>query len=319
MLRSKKVLLLFAAACLFLESLIILFPASAEETKTDLSEGTSISSVVESPTPQDNIQKLYEQGISLGKISRENYLFEAFKENYLLNKKTYEEMKDLFPNYSSYDNWFAEILNYAAFPDGEGHSPSERKSMFEERASQRENADRFKRDLRKGDIILVSGGMGHAAIATSNNYILEMSGGGLVDKWPTGVMKDNNHQFNKNTWINGGEEQGVSSDKHIKNWVQIWRIPDKNMANKCATYADHTFWNSSGGYTKNRHYDYFIGPNTLSMNPTYCSKLVFHAFWYGSGSAPVMQNYASGLTFIAPNALPNIFTKSYKPYKIGTY
>lgn len=319
MLRSKKVLLLFAVACLFLGSLIILFPASAEETKTDLSEGTSISSVVESPTPQDNIQKLYEQGISLGKISRENYLFEAFKENYLLNKKTYEEMKDLFPNYSSYDNWFAEILNYAAFPDGEGHSPSERKSMFEERASQQENADRFKRDLRKGDIILVSGGMGHAAIATSNNHILEMSGGGLVDKWPTGVMKDNNHQFNKNTWINGGEEQGVSSDKHIKNWVQIWRIPDKNMANKCATYADHTFWNSSGGYTKNRHYDYFIGPNTLSMNPTYCSKLVFHAFWYGSGSAPVMQNYASGLTFIAPNALPNIFTKSYKPYKIGTY
>ncbi|POH50048.1 hypothetical protein CV740_14890 [Enterococcus faecium] len=48
--RSKKVLLLFAAACLFLGSLIILFPASAEETKTDLSEGTSISSVVESPT-----------------------------------------------------------------------------------------------------------------------------------------------------------------------------------------------------------------------------------------------------------------------------
>ncbi|MFD2389753.1 hypothetical protein [Enterococcus gallinarum] len=291
--------MLFAAACLFLGSLIILFSASAEETKTDLSEDTSISSVVESPTPQDNIQKLYEQGIALGKISRENYL---------LNKETYEEMKDLFPNYSSYDNWFAEILNYAAFPDGEGHSPSERKAKSEERASKRENADRFKRDLRKGDIILVNDGkgFGHAAIATSNNYILEMTGGAkgpFFSNWFGGGIKDNNHQFNKENWLWRKEEQGFQKkDAMIDSYLQIWRVPNKGMAEKCATYADHTFWNSSGGYKKNRHIDYLLRSSTLTTNPNYCSKMVFQAYWYGSGKAPVIQTYASGLTMIAPNA-----------------
>ncbi|MDT2678170.1 hypothetical protein [Enterococcus gallinarum] len=263
------------------------------------------------------IKELYEKGIAEGKVNRELYSYEAFQENYQVNKTTYEEMIEVVGAGLTYDNWFGEILNYSAFPDGEGHSP--RNNQRQKRATQKQNADRFKRDLRKGDIIVVSGGMGHAAIATSDNYILEMTGGKVIDKWPTGVMKDNNHQFSKEKWINGGSEQGAKSIRHIDNWVQIWRLPNKTMANKCASYADKIFWNSSGGYKKNRHYDYFIGPNTLSMNPTYCSKLVFHAFWYGSGSSPVMQSFASGLTFIAPSALPNLFTSSYKPYKVGTY
>ncbi|MDT2681996.1 hypothetical protein P7E15_02780 [Enterococcus gallinarum] len=92
-------------------------------------------------------------------------------------------------------------------------------------------------------------------------------------------MKNNNHQCSKHNWLWGKEDQeDVSSSKNIDKWIQIWRIPNKGMANQCANYADKIFWNSSGGYKKNRYYDYFIGPNTLSMNPTYCSKLVFHVF-----------------------------------------
>ena len=264
------------------------------------------------------IKELYEKGIAEGKVNRELYSYEAFQENYQVNKTTYEEMKEIVGAGLTYDNWFGEILNYSAFPDGEGHSP--RNNQRQKRATQKQNADRFKRDLRKGDIIVVSGGMGHAAIATSDNYILEMTGGKVIDKLPTGVMKNNNHQYSKHNWLWGNEDQeGVSPSKNIDKWIQISRIPNKGMANQCANYADKTFWNSFGGYKKNRYYDYFIGPNTLSMNPTYCSKLVFHAFWYGSGSSPVMQSFASGLTFIAPSALPNLFTSSYKPYKVGTY
>ena len=74
-----------------------------------------------------NIKELYEKGISEGKVTRELYSYEAFQENYQANKTTYEEMKDIFPDYYSYSDWFAQIMNYAAFPDGEGHSPSETK------------------------------------------------------------------------------------------------------------------------------------------------------------------------------------------------
>jgi len=32
-------------------------------------------------------------------------------------------MKEVVGAGLTYDNWFGEILNYSAFPDGEGHSP----------------------------------------------------------------------------------------------------------------------------------------------------------------------------------------------------
>ncbi|WP_219645360.1 hypothetical protein [Enterococcus gallinarum] len=264
------------------------------------------------------IKELYEKGISEGKVTRELYSYKAFQENYQANKTTYEEMKDIFPDYHSYSDWFAQIMNYAAFPDGEGHSPSETKR--EKRATKEQNANRFKRDIRKGDIIIVnSGGFGHAAIATSDNYILEMTGGDNPVNWFLTGISNNNNQFNKNNWLWGNREQGVKVKPRIDEPIQIWRVPNKTMANKCGTYADKTFWNSSGGYKKNRKIDYLLRSGTLSTNPNYCSKLVFQAYWYGSGNAPVVQGYASGLAFIAPSALPNLFTSSYKPYKVGSY
>jgi hypothetical protein len=264
------------------------------------------------------IRTLYEKGIAEGKVTRDLYSYEAFQENYQVNKTTYEEMKDIFPNYHSYDEWFAQIMNYGAFPDGEGHSPSE--TRREKRATKEQNANRFKRDLQKGDIIIVnSGGFGHAAIATSDNYILEMSGNNNPINWAITGISDNNHQLNKHNWLWGKPEQGFEGKRQIDRPIQIWRLPNKAMANKGASYADKTFWNSSGGYKKNRHIDYLLRTGTLNINPNYCSKMVFQAYWYGSGSASVVQSYASGLAFISPGALPNLFTKAYKPYKVGSY
>lgn len=266
------------------------------------------------------IKELYEQAISKGKVNRELYTYEAFQENYQLNQTTYSEMKELFGDYSSYDDWFGDIMNYGAFPDGEGHSPSEKTRV--PRATKQQNAERFKRDIRKGDIIIVnSGGFGHAAIATSDNYILEITGGAAGPKftnWFGKGISDNNHQFSKHNWLWRGKEQGFQKkDAMIDSYLQIWRIPNKNMANQCGTYADKTFWNSSCGYKKNRHYNYLIDHKIYNKNPTYCSKMVFHAFYYGSGNSPVMVeptvNNNNWLDFVAPGSLPNLFQKGYKP------
>lgn len=95
-----------------------------------------------------------------------------------------------------------------------------------------------------------SGGFGHAAIATSDNYILEMTGGDNPVNWFLTGISNNNNQFNKNNWLWGNREQGVKVKPRIDEPIQIWRVPNKTMANKCGTYADKTFWNSSGGYKK---------------------------------------------------------------------
>ncbi|CBW86729.1 Putative unknown protein [Listeria ivanovii subsp. ivanovii PAM 55] len=233
----------------------------------------------------------------------------------------------------TFEQWFSDIANYGAFPDGEGHSASEKKtnnldehSGFEKneynlaQGSQTTNGNKLKNAIKKGDILIISnGGFGHAAIATSDTYILEMSGGGNIAKWLATGISDNNHQFSKDNWIFGKAEQGVRPSKHIENWIQLWRIPDKSTANKCANYADATFWNSGHGYKKNRHITYRLTDATTTRNPNYCSKLVFQSFYYGSGNATVIQPSMAGLSFVSSAALPNLFTGKYMPYKVGTF
>lgn len=68
-----------------------------------------------------------------------------------------------------------------------------------------------------------------------------------------------------------------------------------------------------------RYIDYKLVSRTLGTTPNYCSKMIFQAYWNGSGSAPVMKDYVSGLTFISPGALPNLVTDKYAPYKVDTY
>ncbi|EAG4421396.1 hypothetical protein B9500_16730, partial [Listeria monocytogenes] len=89
-----------------------------------------------------------------------------------------------------------------------------------------------------GDILIVkSSSFGHAAIATSNKYILEMSGGGNPSKWATTGIKNNNHQLNKHKWIFGGKEQDYIKKPTINYWIQLWRVPQSSIANKAASYA----------------------------------------------------------------------------------
>lgn len=275
----------------------------------------------ETPNSQEkHINELYQRAIEQGKVSKEKYSFFAFKENYLDNKTTYNAMKKSIGTDLDYDNWFDTVMNYAAFPDGEGHSKSETHVLT--RSSNSARGNRLKNDIRKGDIILVSTpGFGHAAIANTDNYILEMSGGSNFLDFAILGISDNNHQFSKTNWIFGSntKEQGVKPSNHIKYTIQLWRIPNKNMANKCADYADKMFWSSTHKYKKDRHITYRITSSTLRLNPNYCSKMIFQAYYNGSGTAPVIKSEMATLTFIAPFALPNMFTSKYAPYKVGTY
>ena len=267
-------------------------------------------------TDTNAIKKNYQQGIEKRKIDPNKYTFKAFEENYKLGINTYNNMKNIIEPNLNYNEWFEKVLNFGAFPDGEGHAPSEKN----QKNSQEDNAMKFERDLRKGDIILVEGDPGHAAIATTDNYILEMTGGGNILSWAVTGIENNNHQFSKHNWLWAIEEQGVKkSEPEIGNWLQIWRIPDSDMANKCANYADRTFWNSSGGYHKNKYIDYRVTSGMRTKNPNYCSKLIFQSYYWGSGDEPVMKPNMINLTWILPWALPNVFLSKYAPYKVGTY
>ena len=101
------------------------------------------------------------------------YSFNSFQTNYIFGKKTYNQTKDIVGQGLNYDSWFWQILNHNAFPDGEGHPVTSKNHMLRE--TQQQNADKFKRDFRKVDIIIVqSGGFGYAAI------IINFLGVGIV-------------------------------------------------------------------------------------------------------------------------------------------
>lgn len=268
----------------------------------------------------DKVTELYQKAITEGKVSEKLYTLAAFRENYEIDRQNYENLKKagMVEQGVTYDDWFAKVANYSAFPDGEGHSPSEKKHQVR---GEWENGNRLKNTIRKGDILIVNtGGLGHAAIATNDTYILEMIGGGNFVNWFASGISDNNRQFNKYNWIFGTDnEQGQSRERAIKYWIQVWRMPNQGLARQAADWADATFWNSRHGYAKEKHINYQITANTPSLNPNYCSKLVYQAFYYGTGSAPVMRDYISSVPFVIPGDLPAKFAPGYAPYKVGTF
>ncbi|MFC6200310.1 hypothetical protein ACFP1L_00200 [Lactiplantibacillus nangangensis] len=250
---------------------------------------------------EENIDSAYEQGILSGKINPSTYSKSAFQYTYEQGLGLYTQQRDSLVNIS-YDDWLNNV-NYGAMPDGSGVDPN---SVKIEPRSATGNIERFVKDIRKGDIIIVnSAGFGHAAIATTNNWIIEMSGGGNIINWTKTGIPDNNHQFRTRDW----------AKNHIKNWIEIWR-PRNGIGSSAATYADATFWSSTHGTKKNRHITYGIVAGPRTTNPNYCSKMVWQSFWFGTGN----KNVATGTpAFITPKALPTYFYKSYAPYKVGRY
>ena len=222
-------------------------------------------------------------------------------------RPSYELYKQTVSQTTTYEEWL-NLDNYGVMSDTkepilEGKPVNNTKSA---QLLYKDNINRFCRDTRAGDILVIYGNtqhgvssmLGHAAILNADGFVLEMPGRG----------RDNNRQWKKRDWITA----------HIKEWTAVYRISNTSLARQVAHYADTHFYSTTGGYTKNIHIDYGIDPWIKRINPNYCSKLVWQSYYYGSGSLPVIRE-TGNVAKIPPANLFSSFTPSYTPRYLGKY
>ncbi|NVY95968.1 hypothetical protein HU830_02020 [Lactobacillus sp. DCY120] len=264
---------------------------------------------------EEKVQSLYQQAIRDKKIVSYKYTYQAFKDNIGRFENQYQTLvkdKQLDPEQISLEQWLNQN-NYGAFSDGAAYDYAQPKYLFR---SQEDNALQFEKTLRKGDIIIEGGTntsgpfIGHTAIATTNNIVLEMTGGNDCFKG----IPDNNHQFKIVDWLRGNN----GSTRHINNWLRIYRLSDQQVARKAADWGDWRFYSSNHGWIKDRHIRYLINTQLRILDPNYCSKLVYQAYYYGSDNLPVLKPSLIGNQgIVIPSLLPNWF--NYQINNIGTY
>ena len=66
------------------------------------------------------------------------------------------------------------------------------------------------------------------------------------------------------------------------------------------------------------HLDHQLNSHIKQFNPNYCSKLVWQAYFYGSGNLPVIRAIGDRAV-VPPTNLPTSFTWNYTPHSIGRY
>ncbi|MBA4538562.1 hypothetical protein H1Z61_15855 [Bacillus aquiflavi] len=145
--------------------------------------------------------------------------------------------------------------------------------------------------IKKGDILIsnhtIKNGLtGHAGIALSSTQVLHIAG---PRHYPE-VLSVNNFV------------------KKYRKTLTVYRVPNSKIANAAADWASRNY--------VGRKYHYAITDNIKSKNPTYCSKIVFQAYYYGTGSAPVIKTVPK---IALPYALPAYFSPAYKPKVVGKF
>ncbi len=143
---------------------------------------------------------------------------------------------------------------------------------------------------KKGDVIITNGTssagiLGHAGIATSSGYVFHIAG----PKYHPAYIS-----FSK--WHSN------YTNKSSGSWTKVYRHKSSKVANGAANWAVKTY---SGSKAK-----YKITGNLASTDVTYCSKLVWQAYYYGPSS-----RQANGPTwgYRLPYDLPGTIHKlSYK-------
>ncbi|MCM3224234.1 hypothetical protein [Terribacillus saccharophilus] len=240
-------------------------------------------------------EALYRKAIKEGVISEADLSLEDWLTENEQYKKIYDDgVKDnVFESPITYEEWL-KLNNYGQEPkdvnDGEVTTfKIQAKSTFK---------------VKPGDIFITngtfaSGIIGHAAIANGANHILDMPGYG--DK------SDNNRQLTVSQWLSKYKSKG---------WIKVYRIKDSKLAAQVARYADTHYWSTKGAATKNIHIAYKITPHLYTKSPSYCSKLVFDAYWYGTGSKKVM---GASKGFVPPYGLISQFNPGWGPSKVHTY
>lgn len=242
--------------------------------------------------------QLYQEGISAGIIDSENLSYKDWtKENKEEFMPVYQEGidHDVFENSLSYGEWI-KLNNYGQAPSG----AEKQQPKFSTKVVLHGGGGGY--DIRAGDILITNstssaGILGHAAIANGDYHILDMPGGSA-----------GNRQLTTSKWVDKYSDNGK--------WIKVYRLDNQTLARQVASYADTHYYSTTGSSTQNVFLDYGLTPHLYSFNPTYCSKLVFDAYYYGSGSKPVMKA-PSG--YVLPYGLISEFTSAYKQTLVHTY
>ncbi|SNZ14222.1 hypothetical protein SAMN05421503_2273 [Terribacillus aidingensis] len=249
-------------------------------------------------TSDSDYEALYNQAIQEGIVNKE----ELSLEEWLKQNEEFQQIYDdgvnddvLDPSTLKYGEWL-KLNNYGQEPKDEDN---DQVVTFRIRAKSTFT-------VRPGDIFITnstsgSGIVGHAAIANGSNHILDMPG---VKRGKS--KKNNNRQLTVSQWLS----------KYDNGWIKVYRIKDKALAAQVAKYADRHYYSSKGTATKDIHIDYGLTPHLYSLTPSYCSKLVYDAYYYGSGSKNVMKKHTG---YVFPYDLVTFFNRSYKPSKVHTY
>lgn len=119
--------------------------------------------------------------------------------------------------------------------------------------------------LTPGDILTTnatssSGFAGHSGIAVSYDWILHIAGPGETTK-----------RISLAEW----------KKKYAGGTTWIHRVTNTSVRNDAAKYAVIKYWNGFGDITasQTKSPSYFISTNTASFDPTYCSKIVWQAYY----------------------------------------
>ena len=279
----------------------------------------------------DLIRPAYDKEVSKGKIDPIKNTFTMYERNYKKAFNDFLNLRDMEPGLT-YTEWYEKACNNGASADGIGYTPKNGtpdadgliRTTRAPTPGQAASAQRFRQNIKKGDIVTVTtGAMGHAAIATTDNYLLEMTGGGDLSNWFNGSLKSNNNQYVIEDWLFGGKwaPHDWLAKNEIQNHLQIWRLNSASAAHQAADYADSHYFNPNHGGNKTIDITYTLDPRLFRQNPNYCSKLVFQAFWYGTGNTSVVLPGfgASSANYIYPYSLPNIFGNGYSAHKVGDF
>lgn len=150
--------------------------------------------------------------------------------------------------------------------------------------------------MKAGDIMVVYGTnsiknavgtfVGHAGMAISSKSVLHMPGfKKKAQKWSKSSF------FKKYT-------KGAS-------YVSVYRMPTSKYAQKAATYAYKNMY-------KKHNPKYTLTPVLYSKSPSYCSKYVYLAYYWGAGHTNIgIKSYPLGIHYVTPHGLIGNFLSSY--------
>ena len=250
-----------------------------------------------SATELPDYQKLYSQAIEEGAIDEKEISYENFLAE---NKKTYlpiyEEgiAKNVLDPSMDYGIWL-KFNNY-------GQAPKDNELMEEVTPNRVQRGVYQGFDVKKGDILVTNGTssagiVGHAAIANGNNNILDIPGAGKTTR-----------QLSVKDWC--------QKYKARKGWIKVYRLKNQKIAQQAANWADRNYYSSKGTSKQDIKPTYSIIGSRYSTDPTYCSKIVMQAYYFGTGKAKVLWNLP---VFVAPYGMINFFSNDYTPNLVKTY